>query len=254
MRKIYYKQHFYPKLALSIKLSSNSCFLPGYNFVLQRAFTLAEIFITLTIIGIVAAMTIPTLVSKYQKHAYVVGLKKAYSTLQNAIAKTPPEENCSAGDYNCVFNPGYCQNNSYSILKKQLKVAKSCDLGHFSECVPQEYKYLSGVKNTYGPTITSSSTAGVLVLEDGMTIFAPEDSCHYYTTVDVNGNTGPNIQGRDLFHFIIDADTGRLVPMGSKNSSYYGSNSYWKETTDCQAGGQGMFCAARVLEEDAMNY
>ena len=43
----------------------------------QTAFTLAEVLITLGIIGVVAAMTLPSLIANHQKQVYVTGLKKA---------------------------------------------------------------------------------------------------------------------------------------------------------------------------------
>ncbi|MBP7212243.1 prepilin-type N-terminal cleavage/methylation domain-containing protein, partial [bacterium] len=46
----------------------------------KTAFTLAEVLITLGIIGIVAALTIPTLMNKSQKQQTVTALKKSYST------------------------------------------------------------------------------------------------------------------------------------------------------------------------------
>lgn len=49
------------------------------------AFTLAEVLITLGIIGVVAAMTIPTLISKTQKKEAVTRLKGAYSQIAQAI-------------------------------------------------------------------------------------------------------------------------------------------------------------------------
>ena len=48
-------------------------------------FTLAEVLITLGVIGIVAAMTIPNLVQSYKKREYSTRLKKFYSTMQNVI-------------------------------------------------------------------------------------------------------------------------------------------------------------------------
>ena len=48
-------------------------------------FTLAEVLITLGIIGVVAAMTIPTLITNYQKRETVTRLKSAYAQLQQAI-------------------------------------------------------------------------------------------------------------------------------------------------------------------------
>jgi len=44
----------------------------------KKGFTLAEVLITLGIIGVVASLTIPTLMANYQKVQYVTGLKRAY--------------------------------------------------------------------------------------------------------------------------------------------------------------------------------
>ena len=52
----------------------------------KAAFTLAEVLITLGVIGIVAAMTIPTLVNNYQKKLFVTKMKYTYSLLSNALA------------------------------------------------------------------------------------------------------------------------------------------------------------------------
>ena len=51
---------------------------------MKKAFTMAEVLITLGIIGIVAAMTLPSLVQKYRERQYVTALKKAVSVLDNA--------------------------------------------------------------------------------------------------------------------------------------------------------------------------
>ena len=51
----------------------------------KAAFTLAEVLITLAIIGVVAAMTIPTLVMGYKKKVTEVNLLKSYSTINQAL-------------------------------------------------------------------------------------------------------------------------------------------------------------------------
>ena len=51
----------------------------------KQAFTLAEVLITLMIIGIVAALTIPSVISNYQQQEFKIGLKKAVSVLNEAI-------------------------------------------------------------------------------------------------------------------------------------------------------------------------
>lgn len=53
----------------------------------KQGFTLAEVLITLGIIGVVAAMTLPTLIANYQKKVIATKLKQTYSILSNAIAK-----------------------------------------------------------------------------------------------------------------------------------------------------------------------
>ena len=52
---------------------------------MNRGFTLAEVLITLAIIGIVAALTIPSVISNYQQQEFKTGLKKAVSVLNEAI-------------------------------------------------------------------------------------------------------------------------------------------------------------------------
>ena len=52
------------------------------------AFTLAEVLITLGIIGVVAAMTIPTLIAKHRKNVTEAKLKKFYTTINQAITRS----------------------------------------------------------------------------------------------------------------------------------------------------------------------
>ena len=51
----------------------------------KKAFTLAEVLITLTIIGIIAALTIPNLMQKWQDQHTVSAVKEAYAILNNAV-------------------------------------------------------------------------------------------------------------------------------------------------------------------------
>ena len=61
----------------------------------RTAFTLAEVLITLGIIGIVAALTLPTLISRYQEKVFITRLEKTYSILVSAY-KLAVEENGSS--------------------------------------------------------------------------------------------------------------------------------------------------------------
>lgn len=90
----------------------------GYR---KYAFTLAEVLITLGIIGVVAAMTLPGLVGKYRTKALSVQLQKMYSVISQAMLKSIPD-----GDYNNLSFAGGGGLNSvedffYNYLKPQIK-------------------------------------------------------------------------------------------------------------------------------------
>ena len=91
----------------------------------NSAFTLAEVLITLAVIGIVAAMTIPTLINKYQEKVTVTKVKKMYSTLNQAV-KLAEVDNGPVATWNL---PGYTNGGSqmfYSYLQPYLRVTKEC--------------------------------------------------------------------------------------------------------------------------------
>ena len=269
------------KTSLSMPLCRINVKLKNKKNLKHFAFTLAETLITLTIIGVIAALTVPSLISEYRKHSYVVGLKKAYSHLQNAVKMIPITEGCSAGDYDCagLFQGGYqtitgewvgipvtnidgidFKNNSgfkrAYLFSKQFKIKELC---HDSAC-------LNNIPLTSMGFI--SDNAAVFTTQDGMNIAFEQGSSF---GVDVNGTKGPNKVGRDVFYFDIAAEyrnginQGILMPSGSKTrATYYNDdNIYWRTNKKCStenANKTGMwertakYCTGRVLEEDAMNY
>ena len=62
----------------------------------SAAFTLAEVLITLGIIGVVAAMTLPSLIANYKEKQTIIALKKFYTTLGQAVARSQVD---NEGDY-----------------------------------------------------------------------------------------------------------------------------------------------------------
>ena len=89
----------------------------------KLAFTLAEVLVTLGIIGVVAAMTMPTLVSNHQKKVYVTQLKKVYTELTQALSRYKNDNNAinimEAGNMTTT-------NCSEKFLQKYFNVAGTC--------------------------------------------------------------------------------------------------------------------------------
>ena len=69
----------------------------------KKAFTLAEVLITLGIIGVVAALTMPVLIANYKNKVFITKTKKVYSNIQNAIIMAQ-QDSGNIGDNEFLFN------------------------------------------------------------------------------------------------------------------------------------------------------
>ena len=91
----------------------------------KNGFTLAEVLITLVIIGVIAAMTIPTLMNNTNKQEYVSKLKKAYSTMAQATNKIIADEGNPRAD---IGGWATSPEAVYNLYRKYLNKAKDCGL------------------------------------------------------------------------------------------------------------------------------
>jgi len=121
-----------------------------------QGFTLAEILITLVIIGVIAAFTIPTLINNTQKQEFVSGLKKSYSTFKTVTNQIIAEEGSA-------LNWASLADNIYNLYKKHLSFAKEC--GGSTGCFTSGTKRLDNGEH-YNNLDTDNSVRK-LVLADG---------------------------------------------------------------------------------------
>ncbi len=206
----------------------------------KAAFTLAEVLITLAIIGIVAAMTIPTLIADQQNKALQAQLKKAYSEINQALKLYQAENGI----------PLTSNNIGIKELKENImpyfKVAIDCGFGINEEdaCV-KNYDNGEGTSSDDYKTLTGNEIDlykfddGQFVLNDGTLILIengapPTDLRPIYISCDVNGLANkPNRLGKDLFMFQIN-DKGILLPMGAEGTDYYDENDAWCSSTSTE--------------------
>lgn len=164
----------------------------------QKGFTLAEVLITLGIIGVVAALTIPNLIKNYQKEQYVTQVKKVYTTIEQAIKLSEVEN----GSYNTWQYGTVNQNGTEAVnfantyLIPYMSVAKNC--GTATGCWVHPKKF-DGTNTSYA----DSSLYSKFILNDGTTIHVATFTTGVSIHFDINGLKGPNIYGHDILIYSI---------------------------------------------------
>lgn len=251
----------------------------------KLGFTLAEVLITLGIIGIVAALTIPSLMANYQKTQYVTGLKKAYAEITEALKLMANDHGC-ADNLECVglFKDGSTAGVNEALgneFKKYFKLAKDC--GTTYNAADESTKCLTdSFSNNYdgsssgkggGRADLNSEDAGNynFITADGFAISLRSDTCENDLvpaetnlnlnkvcgdiTIDVNGFKGPNNAGRDLFVFwITNGKSPILYPEGGSEAKTLGSGWSWVDDTGAPdscipTNLAGWTCAGRIIEQ-----
>lgn len=237
-----------------------------------KAFTLAEVLITLGVVGIVAAITVPTLIANSQKKEFTTSFKKFYTNTTQALQLMANDYGCP-GNLPCtgIFDStsgGYPSpaEKSIRILAQYLKGSsvitdKSLD----------NYKRLQGLGNVY----TVGWTYYVIYLNDGSFILlgSAANNCvniqnggaSVYPAcamirVDVNGNKGPNQLGRDFFELYV-LPNATLFPSGGIGSNRDPARNWYDGTPNYHCRPEvlgdtlGRSCSGRIIEEGwEMNY
>lgn len=194
---------------------------------MKNGFTLAEVLITLGIIGIVAAMTLPSLLNNTQNKQLETSLKKSYSALGQVAQQV------FLLDYGGQF-PVNDNRNFFTLVNNFSKYyvnAKRCDgktaingcpvyTTNSSEFMRNNYKSYNG-KNA--GTIANDALSNTV---DNTTIFfdyaTDIETIHgqIHIAIDVNGwQKKPNKWGHDIFMFYIN-NNGKFLPMGDKDSNW----------------------------------
>lgn len=167
------------------------------HFSLKRpAFTLAEVLITLGIIGVVAAMTMPSLVANYEKKRTATAVKKAYSELSQALKLAEVDY----GDMEYWDYP-----DGADIEENKAFV---------NRYITPYYKGVTMLQDGMISDWTGISDTGINFISSNGTIFSgkPNSTNAFYVLIDVNGFKKPNKMGTDIFYFA--TSTGKLMPDG----------------------------------------
>ena len=220
----------------------------------KSAFTLAEVLITLGIIGIVAAMTLPTLVAKYKEKQLVTSYLRIYSILNSAYQMATTKY----GYYNTWAQTG---EDTVNKLKPYLKL-KSCEQGFGTgRCFPDKiYKDIDGARGiNFAVQSDRGAQSQTFQLVSGEAIIANiEDAVSFI--VDLNGEKNPNTIGVDLHIFSISENSqyNMVNPGGTAalqlNNAYHLCNPNNNSSEPITGWRNGYACGWWILRHKNMDY
>ena len=239
----------------------------------KNGFTLVEIILALTVVGVVAALAIPPLVSNYRKQSYSSVLSNAISTFETAMGANMLKEGVddlldTEAWKGIKSSTIYTLKNLSTTKDEEINtfmgnLGKSLALSNFNKTKLAYKKLASG---SYSSTdlndavrfIAKNGVEYLIYISDVKKSKAKSESDAFsnnvnYTNkaavvyIDVNGAKLPNILGRDLFKFDLGTD-GKLYPHGSSDYCYFNEDTYSDIEKECVTNKKGEFCAAYLIK------
>ena len=234
----------------------------------NNAFTLSETLITLGIIGVIASMTLPSVINKYQEKVTVTKLKKIYSLFSQsylyAVQKygTPDQWGLTGREAGSSDEEeeSYKAENAIIIRDKlfeNIKKIKTCDNAKDQKAcgLADAYYGLTGYVNNEVAG-QKAKTCSVL-LGDGSSIMVISNpkgdsrgpgalsETYGWLYIDTNGIKPPNTYGKDFFGFYITKKN--ITPVGTKEETYH-------PFSKCLDSTAGAACTAWVIMNENMDY
>ena len=244
----------------------------------QHGFTLAEVLITLTIIGVIAAITIPNLMQKWRKHERITQIKTAHAIIQNAV-KMSIAENGPVDSWGATSSCDMAERFIFPYLKLQYECggginqagAKYLRDGCFIDNNNGGSWYWLNDTLSTGDTGYGADRFCKAKLQNGMDFGVWWSSYTNNATFqnswpglhrfvfDVNGSQGPTKMGVDVFAFQLGNKTGVVSAMSTWGANNNKITDILNTTTDhggCNTKNTRTagFACARVLELNSWEF
>ena len=218
----------------------------------KRAFTIAEILITLGIVGVVAALTIPQITTESKKQLYANTLSVAVVDLETAMTTMTMREGVDT-----LYETEAWKSNFLTELKKVMPYkhySKAGTLSRASLDVPNSegvhsYNYFIETKKGVAYYISINSQPAPKSENEIMLAGGNLISQAGFVSIDINARNKPNMWGRDTFTYVLGAD-GHLYPEGGKDVTIYNGKTYSAGDAEkkCKTDRIGNACAAYLAE------
>ena len=217
----------------------------SHHYINKKGFTLAEVLITLGIIGVIAALTMPAVVGNYKRQQAIQQLKKVYSVLSQAF-------NHAVADYGDssewdTITPVNAATYFDTYWKPYLTAPIRCYT--YEECGYERlapFVRANKMADAYvvNPNEFGKDSRVLLHLNDGTFVMIIVGSGYDLNDrrilVDLNGAKLPNRFGNDVFFFLRVNGKG-IVPYGHDKTAQ-------EVSRDCSINGAGYMCAAKIIK------
>lgn len=241
----------------------------------KLGFTLAEVLITVAILGVIAALTLPALNSDLQKQQWVQGLKTNYYDLQQGFERMMADQDVSDMEDTEIWMKYVVDGKYRPIQKAEDEDEEDTENENNSNIKTDFAKYFKfndmviDLPSNYNPMQYDGSELkrGIFMSQGDALIFNMANSALVVMTInktehgiasiviDVNGYKGPNKVSKDIFLTYLQ-DDGTLRAAGV--------NGYWKTAPTDQCTDEnfkssevdtGWYCTGRIIDEGwKMNY
>ena len=177
-----------------------------------RAFTLSEVLITIAVVGVISAITLPTLIKNYNKKIAVNRLKETYSLI-NQVVKTSEIDNGPLESWNYNLSG---EDFAKKYIRPYFKVIKDCKANNNNCWAKVKYLNNKFIDNAYQPSYCYG-----FVINNGSSLSFCNSDKMILVYYDVNGPKGPNKRGIDNFIIIISIvqNNNSGSPRGKWNKS-----------------------------------
>lgn len=216
---------------------------------MKRAFTLTEILITLTIIGVIATITIPALIHHINKTTTVAKLKVANNMLVQSFSLADSELGASG-----IIDSSNASTKEWFTerISNHIRLVRTCydkagcwhkGTTMLNGSAPYYDKGEQGIGDNNATFITANGFQFNIDgynssdLKNKMGINNATDGVVIY--IDINGSKKPNIIGKDTFVYVYVIDRGILAAGADKSDSEVKKSC---ETT-------GMFCLENIIRD-----
>lgn len=237
--------------------------------------TLAEILVSLAIVGVVSALTVPQLSSGVQQKHWASALSSQITNFENAMKDIKTKESIIDITESSVWQQSTKEGFKSSFLENMTNVEAVIDKnfsGYYNNNGIFDIK-----RNTYNGDVEDSDEYIIYKLKNKGTLFispllndfvditedtALERGLDYskivgIVIIDINGENMPNTVGRDIFYFNLN-ENGVLKAYGSMEYSMFWLgrvDEHWSKKCNDDNKGSGIHCTGRLVENNfVMDY